>query len=435
MKKIFLSALSVFLVCLLCFGISYWILGNRRGYYSSYVPMENNGKRTIFGGDYTSDQQWTVLNDFPYVTVNSAGVKTVIGRSNSDRITLNLENPNNKAVHAEAVYSGKNLTLEVRSTNVTFDISNMKFGVISWLEDIFTGKTDIILTIGFPESIYDQIDVRLGSGEMQINDLYSRNYDIEIGSGKCEFSRSSGAGFKSNHFNLDLGSGKAVFSGMETESYNIDIGSGTFELAGLCGDGEINMGSGSGSIVFCDKPDDDGEGGEHELNMGSGNLALYYPGNTGVVIESKFGSGKITLDGFGVNKTITSSNCDEFDEIKLGAGISELEINMGSGNVTVYDDSAYTAPVIISEFKIFVIGGNDNDEPQSGWSGKDSDTDDPDVISSVETTSGIDIGTVLEGGETANSSSYPVSEGEAAATTSEPENGEFNVSDVSREAA
>lgn len=426
MKKIFLSALSVFLVCLLCFGISYWILGYRRSYSYSDQVTSIRGKFTIFSGDYSRDQQWTVLNEFPYVTINSAGVKTVIGRSNSDRITLNLENPGNRAVHAEAVYSGQDLTLEVRSTNVTFDISNMKFGVVSWLEDIFTGKTDIILTIGFPESIYDQINVRLGSGEMQINDLYSRNYDIEIGSGKCEFSRSSDAGFKSNRFNLDLGSGKAVFSGMETEAYYIDIGSGHFELAGLCGDGEINMGSGSGSIAFCDKPDDDSK---HKLNMGSGGLALYYPGDSGVVLETKFGSGKITIDGFGADKTITSSNCDEFDEIKLGAGISKLKINMGSGNVTVYDDSAYTAPVIISEFKVFVIGNYDDEQSEIPG------IIPAEVISGVEITSGTDIGLILEGGEKADSSSCPVSEGEAVTIASEPEDGEFNSSDVSQEAA
>lgn len=427
MRKIFLSALSVFLVCLLCFGLSYWILGRR--YYSSHESIyEPQRTSAIFRGEYSSDQQWTVLNEFPYVTINSAGVKTVIGRSDSDRITLNLENPGNRAVHAEAMYSGQNLTLEVRSTNVTFDITNMKFGVVSWLEDIFTGKTDIILTIGFPESIYDQINVRLGSGEMQINDLYSRNYDIEIGSGKCEFSRSSEAGFKSRRFDLDLGSGKAIFSGMETERYDINIGSGTFELAGLCGDGEIDMGSGVGSIAFCDKPDDDGKGGKHKLNMGSGGLALYYPCDSGVVLETKFGSGKITIDGFGVNKTVTASNNDEFDEIKLGAGISELKINMGSGNVTVYDDSAYKAPVIISEFKIFVIGDNNEQSEISSIIPAE-------VISGVDITSGTDFGILLEGGETANSSSYSVSEGEAVTTTSEPENGEFNASDVSQEAA
>lgn len=352
MKKIFLSAFAVFLSCVIGFIASLVIFG--RSHNVHYSPVyEGGGKAYIFRGDYTSGQCWTVLNEFPNVTINSAGVKTIIGRSESDRITINIENPNKKTIHAEAAYNGEELTLEFRPTNITFDISEIKFGITSWLEDIFTGNSDIIVTVGFPETIYEVINIQQGSGTMQINDLYSRWYDVDIGSGKCEFNRPASGDFKSEVFELDLGSGTAVFSGMESKSFDIDIGSGNFTLDRLSGTGEIDMGSGKGSICFVDREETENGRNMHKIDIGSGNLTLYYPENGGVVLYSDIGSGKIDIDGFDYKKTINSSNCDELNQFVTGNGAVDLKVDMGSGMVTIKDSSSYTAPEITSEFKVY----------------------------------------------------------------------------------
>lgn len=357
MKKIFLSAFAVFLVCIIGFVSSIIIFG--RGYNHSYAsPVYESGEAWVFRGEYASDQSWTVLNEFPYVTVNSAGVKTIIGRSETDRITINIENPNKKTVHAEAAYQGENLTLEFRPANITFDISDIKFGITGWLDDIFSGNSDIIVTVGFPETIYRSINIRQGSGAMQINDLYSRNYDVSIGSGKCEFSRPASGDFKSDRFIFSLGSGSAVLSGMESKSFNIRIGSGSFTLDRVSGDGEIDMGSGKGSIYFCDRPENENNEAKHELDMGSGNLTLYYPEDGGVTLDSDFGSGKIEIDAFDYKKTINNSNYNGAEAFVMGTGLVKLDADMGSGTVTIKDTKSYSAPEIVSEFKIYPAKDN-----------------------------------------------------------------------------
>lgn len=349
MKKIFLSAFALFVVSAIGFFTSGAILGKRYNVnYHSYDEASYEAR--VFSGDYSASDSWTVLNRFPYVNINSAGVKTVIGRSGTDRITINLVNPSNKTVHVEAVYTGDQLTIEARPTNITFDLGDIQFGITNWLEDIFSGNSDVTVMIGFPEAIYDEVNIQQGSGTMQINDLYSRRYDVKIGSGKCEFNRSSSGGFISDRFELELGSGNALFSGMESEYYDINIGSGKFNLSKLSGNGYINMGSGSGEICFTN---DDGEGTEHEIDMGSGNLTLYFPSEGGFTLsECEIGSGKVDINAYGAEKKLGRADSDEFGEITLGTGESKLEIEMGSGYIGLRDSSAYTSPEIISEFKI-----------------------------------------------------------------------------------
>lgn len=357
MKKIFVTSCSLFLVCLIGFGVTALIFGReyRSDHYitdSSYFDNADY-ESSIFRGDYNASDSWTVHNKFPYVNINSAGVKTVIGRSNTEDIKIQLLNPNNKTVHVEAVYLGDELTIEARPTNITFDINNVEFGLINWLEDIFNGNSDVTVMIGFPEAIYTRIAIHQGSGSMQVNDLYSEYYSVHIGSGKCEFSRSFEGGFISSNFDLTLGSGTAVFDGMETEYFDIDIGSGKFNLNRLGGYGRIDMGSGKGEISFVEVPVSYRGDYTKHIDMGSGNLTLYFPENGGITIDNMdIGTGKVDINAYGAEKTFNSSNCDEVEEVVLGEGGGDLYIDMGSGNLAIRDSSAYTAPEIISEFII-----------------------------------------------------------------------------------
>lgn len=348
----------MFIACIIGFIATSIIFGSYAHVRYPHTSVYESSKAWIFRGDYSDDQSWTVVNEFPYVTVNSAGVKTLIGRSDTDRIKINVENPGKKTIHAEAAYDGEFLTLEIRPTNITFDISEIKFGITNWLEDIFTGNTDIIVTIGFPESIYNSVTINQGSGSMQINDLYSRHYDVNIGSGKCEFSRPASGDFKSDGFSLALGSGSAVFSGMESDYFDIDIGSGSFALDRLSGRGEIDMGSGKGSIFFCDKEITEDGSIKHKIDMGSGNLTLYYPEDGGVVLYSDISSGKIEIDAFDYKKTINQSNHDESNQFLMGNGAVNLNVDLGSGSITIKDTKSYSAPEIVSEFKVYPSSGN-----------------------------------------------------------------------------
>lgn len=358
MKKLFLTSVVLCILGWVCYRISVGILGTKSysGYGYSYTsPVQSATERTIFGGDYSSSAAWTIVNEFPYININSAGVNTIVTRSDGDRIKVRLIDPDSKKVHVEAAYSGEHLTIEARPTNVTFN-SDGTFGLVSWLEDIFSiGTLSTTVIIEFPESKYDSLNIQQGSGSMKVHDLYADHNEIHIGSGSFELVRHS-EGFIAETFQLELGSGKAVVSGAQTKRYNIDIGSGSFDISGLMGVGNIDMGSGTGSVAY---KEFDSSG---SLDMGSGSLKMYVPENSSITVGASIGSGAVEIDACGVKKTITSKNDDE--TVIFGDGDHDLGLFLGSGKVSVLDLSQYKEPVIeailISSYDEFIVNGGDS---------------------------------------------------------------------------
>lgn len=342
MKKIFVTSVVLCVISFICFGISTLIVGRNHNAYTSHVYYEspnNYGteKGTVFSGDYSTSGTWTILNQFPDININSAGINTIITRGESDRIRVRLDNPDQKTIHVEAVYAEGSLTLEARSTNITF-ISDGEFGLVNWLEDIFAGKSsEVTVIIEFPETKYESLNIQQGSGSIKVHELYADYNKFHIGSGSFEFLRRS-KGFVSNYFGLELGSGSAVISGMQTESYRIDIGSGKFDINGISGEGEIEMSSGSGSIAYKEY------NGDGELDIGSGSIKLYLPDNSSVEINADVSSGSVSVDACGVKNTITSQRDDE--TVCIGDGEYSLVVDMSSGHASILDMHTYPAPVI-----------------------------------------------------------------------------------------
>lgn len=341
MKKLFLTSVVFSLIGFFLFWISAGISGfkprsdNRYYYETTYDGSKN--KATIFSGDYTNSGRWTIQNSFSDININSAGIDTIITRGESNDIKVRLDNPAGKEIHVEALCDHSSLTIEARKTNITF-LPNVTFGLVSWLEDIFTDESSKpVVIIEFPEVKYDSLYIQQGSGSMKVHDLYADNNNIHIGSGSFEFLRRS-EGFVSNHLALTLGSGNAVISGIQTESYKIDIGSGNFNINGLSGNGFIDMGTGSGSIAYKDY------NGDCELNMGSGTITLYVPEDSNMKVTADIGSGSVKVDACGVKGSLTHQNDD--DPVIIGSGEYFLDVDMGSGHVSVRDRSAYSEPVI-----------------------------------------------------------------------------------------
>lgn len=341
MKKFFLKSVVFCIISFICFQLSVSIFEkkqrNTSTVYHEVNSNYNQGKASIFSGDYTDSNVWTVLNKFPGIHINSAGIDTIVTRGESTDIKVRLDNPAGRKIHVEAVYSGQDLYIEARSTNITF-LSNAPFGLVSWLEDIFTdGASKATVIIEFPETKYSNLIIQQGSGSMKVHDLYAASNNIHIGSGDFEFLRRSES-FVSSTFDFELGSGKAVISGMQTEDYRIDIGSGSFNINDLSGTGTINMGSGSGSIAYKEY------NGSCKIDMGSGSLKLYLPEDSSMRVSADIGSGSVSVDACGVSAKLTSHSDD--DPVIIGDGEYDLFVDMGSGHVSVFDRSAYSEPVI-----------------------------------------------------------------------------------------
>ncbi len=386
MRKLFFTSIAFSILSFILFGITTAILGRSYDHSVSYyeTPSEYlQNKGSVFIGDYTSSGRWTILNQFANININSAGIDTVITRGEGDKIKVRLDNPANRKIHVEAVYTGNDLTIEARSANITF-LSDAPLGLVNWLEDIFTGgESKASVIIEFPESKYDNLNIQQGSGSMKVHDLYADRNNIHIGSGSFEFLRRA-KGFVASSFDVTLGSGSALISGMQTDRYAIEIGSGSFEFNDLSGEGHIDMGSGKGTIAYKTY------NGNSEIDFGSGSLTLYLPDDGGAELYSEIGSGSIDINAYGLNTKITSK--DSGENVAIGSGNYQLNVDMGSGHITIRDRSAYTEPVIeeiviISDPENSVISGVVEGGNDSGFSGSDDSGSSYSSCSSVATTS------------------------------------------------
>ncbi len=178
-----------------------------------------------------------------------------------------------------------------------------------------------------------------------VDGFNSKYNNFDIGSGKFEFSKSEQ--FTADMFSVVVGSGSAVISNMQTERYDIDLGSGKYNFNGLSGYGEINMGSGNGSIAYSKFHEEYDDGSDVcDLNMGSGTLNLYFPDDSGCLLYTEIGSGSVNINAYGIEKKLTQNSDDEELIIGDNDNYQYYNINMGSGKVNIRNTSEYTMPTL-----------------------------------------------------------------------------------------
>lgn len=346
MKKFFFAAIPICLVSYILFGISVAILGTK--------PYASHGNGNIYEGSHSSGKEyinetitdlgeWTLLEVLPNVTLRTAGVNAYVVQSVDENIHIRVSSPSGSKVKVSAYNESGSMTLAVHPPEITFE-NIVNFDVISWLDDIFHDSSDIQAVISFPKRIYDSLHIQHGSGTLMVDGFNAATNTIDIGSGRFEFSKSEK--YTADHFSVHLGSGRAVIANMQTNSYKIDIGSGSFDFSGLTGSGEIDMGSGNGSIAYVSNADNDYPHGyiDGYLDMGSGNLTAYFPDEGGLEVTADIGSGSVDIDAFDLKRLLRIS--DSGKSVKLGDpdDSSFFNIDMGSGKVNIRNTSEYTAP-------------------------------------------------------------------------------------------
>ena len=347
MKKLFFSAIPICLVSFILFGISTAILGTKSRSYTdnlAYVVPVDDGSNTYI--DETTDLgEWTLNAAVrPAVTLHTSGVNAYVIQSGDDDIHMRVASNNGSSVHVNAHTDGDMLNIEVRPPNVIFD-GTIDFGKIFWMDDIFHGSPDTEVIIAFPKLIYEALYIEHGSGTLMVDGFNSKYNNFDIGSGKFEFSKSEQ--FTADMFSVVVGSGSAVISNMQTERYDIDLGSGKYNFNGLSGYGEINMGSGNGSIAYSKFHEEYDDGSDVcDLNMGSGMLNLYFPDDSGCLLYTEIGSGSVNINAYGIEKKLTQNSDDEELIIGDNDNYQYYNINMGSGKVNIRNTSEYTMPTL-----------------------------------------------------------------------------------------
>lgn len=338
MKKLFFSAIPICLVSYVLFGISVAILSTRPRqdtYYDTFDTETEYVECQYIDETVNGTGAWTLTEVMPNVRLRTSGVGAYVIQSADEFIHLRVNSSSKVTVKASSEYD--TLDLEIHPPEITFgDI--IDFGQILWNEDIFHGSQSAEVVIAFPKLIYNSLEIQHGSGTLMVDGFNASRNDIDIGSGRFEFRKSDQ--YISNNFKVNLGSGSAVIGNMQTKAYYINIGSGSFNFYGLSGNGNIDMGSGKGSIAY----DRDASVYSGGLDMGSGNLSMYFPDEYGFALEMDFGSGSVDVNAYGIKKTY-----NDYDYIDLGnadGSGSRFDIDMGSGKVYVRNTSAYTVPLM-----------------------------------------------------------------------------------------
>ncbi|MBD5384573.1 MAG: DUF4097 domain-containing protein [Ruminococcaceae bacterium] len=357
MKKLFFSAIPICLVSFILFGITTAVMGtkSRSNHYetanSAYL-VDGSSYNQYIDETVTSVGEWTLDGAVrPSVNLHTSGINAYVVQSSDDEIHMRVATNNDSSVYVNAHTDGDTLDIEVCPPNVIFD-GTIDFGKIFWLDDIFHGSPNTEVIIAFPKLIYDELNIEHGSGTLMVDGFNAKSNDFDIGSGRFEFSKSEQ--FTADFFSVNVGSGTSIISNMQTRRYKIDLGSGHYDFNGLSGYGEIDMGSGSGSIAYSrfmgSEYDDSGD--SCNLNIGSGSLDLFFPDDEGCYLYTDIGSGSVNVNAYGVEKKLKQGS--DAEGLVLGDANRYYYIDMGSGRVNIYNTSEYTWPTMFENRPDFV---------------------------------------------------------------------------------
>lgn len=169
-----------------------------------------------------------------------------------------------------------------------------------------TGKTHIDTGSGSVRvaMVRGDLHVDTGSGSVEAEDVQGEDILIDTGSGSVTLSRAAGRSVK-----VDTGSGRVNASEIDADDTVIDTGSGSVTLD------LVRMGA-----------------GRHLVDTGSGRVTVYLPENASCRITADTGSGGIDLDI--PNARLRRMSRDHI-ELTVGDGAGDLEIDTGSGSISI----------------------------------------------------------------------------------------------------
>lgn len=332
MIKGFFTALISAVVLFAAGGITVALFGANPYEYSELIEeLEWNGGSGMLNERFTGERTWYFNrpSDINELRVETSGAKTYIAPSEDGSLVISAQSNDWKEIQVEAEFHDGSLRVAV---------GGHEFGSF-----IFNAGNSGTVMISVPDTVYERLTVKVGSGALAARGIGARDNMFEVGSGSFEFEQKNG--FAADHLALDMGSGAVRIANADAGSFRIDMGSGTFNVSGLTGSGEIFIGSGSGTAEFSRI---DPEYAFNLFNLGSGKLSVFIPGDTKGDLQTDIGSGTVSVNCCGVSKNIYDDT-----QIPLNGG-SDGKVtflaDLGSGKVELRDRSEYNKPNMFGEF-------------------------------------------------------------------------------------
>lgn len=330
MKKLFGIFIPLCIFSFIAFGISAAILGTD---YGSYVTTSVDFVESAVvnsGGDLSS---WDIAESYSDICLDIGAYNVTIypGQEGDNTTYFNAARVDNDNANIYTEVSGGTLFVTVNDSfkfiDFGYDFLDRLFEAIrtgEGFENIFGGsRLDIVV----PPQVYHSLDVNMGSGSVEIVDINAAVNNLYLGSGSLSFFNQNG--FTSDSLDINIGSGYIQAYGAKTREYSVDINSGRCEISGLSGNGDLIINSGNGVISF------DTIDGNCDVSVHSGGLDIYVPSNSSMRIDAEIGSGSVY-----VNAADHDSRLRDGDSVTIGGGNYEMDICLNSGRISIYEDSS-----------------------------------------------------------------------------------------------
>ncbi|MDE6031986.1 MAG: DUF4097 domain-containing protein [Oscillospiraceae bacterium] len=333
-KKLFGIFIPLCIFSFIAFGISAAILGTGYGSrYASDTVYELESATVVdygIGGDVSS---WDISESYSDIRLDIGACNVTIapGQEGDNTTYFSANRVDGDMVDIYTEVSGDTLVVTVDNSfkfiNFGIDFDRL-FEAISTgegFENIFGGsRLDIVV----PPQVYDSLEVNMGSGSVEIVDINAASNNLYLGSGSLSFFNQND--FTSDSLEIDVGSGYIQAYGAKTREYSVDINSGRCEITGLSGDGDLTINSGNGVIGF------DSFDGNCDVSMNSGGLDIYVPSNSSMRIDADVNSGSVYVNAADhVNSRLRSG-----DSVTIGGGDHEMYIYLNSGRISISEASA-----------------------------------------------------------------------------------------------
>lgn len=273
--------------------------------------------------------------------------------------------------------------------SLSVEVSTKKFRSVSVDIECSNGSINIKLKNGFfisfgdpgsaviklPDNVYEKLSIDLGAGSVDANGISARKNELDIGSGKLEFSQAEGfsadeltvdvgsgyvnlenaranrcfidmgsgkldadlgSGFVAENLEVDIGSGSLTLANAASLYYNIDMGSGKFDVSGLSGSGEIDVSSGSGKVSFINAV------GSNSFSVSSGSLDVFLPTDATAAVDASVSTGSISIDCGGVKEKLTSGKDTHFTLDGGSQSSGSIKAHVSSGRISFKDTGEQT---------------------------------------------------------------------------------------------
>ena len=201
----------------------------------------------------------------------------------------------------------ENGTIKIEEGNKKIRFFILGFGTLGTEVDVY-----------LPEKQYNEIQVKLSSGQIVAEKINCDKFICNLTSGDIEISE-----LNSNSTDIDVTSGKIIVNKLETDSMDVNVMSGDTRIEGVAKN--VNLKTTSGRIDFKDEilPE------KLDVNVTSGDIKIDIPENEGFNVDYNITSGDFKSDF----ELMYSSNSKRNGMAKYKNGGNEFIFRVTSGQI------------------------------------------------------------------------------------------------------